>query len=178
MNERMFRIRKYLCRGCIGVMSTFLLHHANAQQTICASGGDGSGAGGTISFSIGQTVFSTVEGAGGIIIEGVQQPYEITAITGLEDSRYMELIAYPNPATDHLMLKVRTEDVDILSYQLFDMRGTVIQSKVLSSEALSIPVQSLPSAVYFLKIFENRSVNAGQGTSHSEPIKVFKIIKK
>jgi hypothetical protein len=48
-----------------------------AQEAIPASGGNGSGNGGSVSYSIGQVVDATYTGLSGSVAQGVQQPYEI-----------------------------------------------------------------------------------------------------
>ena len=55
-----------------------------AQKNTVASGSVAIGAGGTVSYSIGQTDFIAATGGGGRITQGVQQPYEIFVVTGIE----------------------------------------------------------------------------------------------
>jgi hypothetical protein len=47
---------------------------AFAQQAVLAAGGEATGAGGTVSFSVGQIDFVEATGAGGKANQGVQQP--------------------------------------------------------------------------------------------------------
>ena len=46
-----------------------------AQQNSVSAGGDVSGSGGTVSFSVGQIDYLSITGAGGSVAQGVQQPY-------------------------------------------------------------------------------------------------------
>ena len=82
-----------------------------AQEAIPATGNDAYGNGGSASYSVGQLVFNMNTGTNGSEAQGVQQPYEISVVIGigevLED--YLELTAYPNPATDYLMLRVDSD---------------------------------------------------------------------
>lgn len=48
-----------------------------AQQTVPATGGIATGSGGTVSYTVGQAVYTTQTGSGGTITQGVQQPFEI-----------------------------------------------------------------------------------------------------
>ena len=77
-----------------------------AQEAIPASGGEASGTGGTTSYSIGQVVYTINTGTNGSVAEGLQQPYEISMVTGIEQAKEINLLfsAYPNPATDLLIL--------------------------------------------------------------------------
>ena len=47
------------------------------QQAVLGGGGEATGSGGTVSYSIGQIAY-TSKGAGGTVSEGVQQAFEVT----------------------------------------------------------------------------------------------------
>ena len=136
-----------------------------AQETVSATGGDATGSGGTVSYSVGQVVYTTAMGTNGSVAQGVQQPYEVSVTTGVyETSINLEMNVYPNPTTNYLILKV--EDADKFSYQLFDMQGKVIENNIVIANSTTIKMKEFPKATYFLKI-----------TSNNQVIKTFKIIK-
>jgi hypothetical protein len=56
-----------------------------AQDTTPASGGNATGTGGSVSYTIGQIVYTTNSGTNGSLSQGVQQPYEISLVTGIEE---------------------------------------------------------------------------------------------
>jgi hypothetical protein len=139
-----------------------------AQNAVPASGGNASGAGGTLSFTVGQVVYSTYIGTNGSVAQGVQQPYEISVVTGLEESGInLNLSAYPNPATDYLILRVENYEVGNLRYQLYDINGNILLSNNVEGNETNISMQNFLPATYFLKV-----------TDKNKEIKVFKIIKK
>ena len=45
-----------------------------AQESVNATGGDASGSGGSVSYSVGQITYQTHTGINGSVAEGVQQP--------------------------------------------------------------------------------------------------------
>lgn len=145
------------------------LTNLKAQVAITATGGDASGGGGSMAFSTGQVVYSTNTGTNATTIQGVQQPFEISELTGIDTAKDLTLYysAYPNPTSDYLTLKVEHEDHNHLLYQLFDSNGVILISKKLQGTETSIPVSHLTPATYILKVRKN-----GQW------IKTFKIIKK
>jgi len=53
-----------------------------AQESVNAAGGNASGSGGTVSYTVGQVVYTTKTGTNGSVAEGVQQAYEISDPTG------------------------------------------------------------------------------------------------
>lgn len=139
-----------------------------AQEAIPASGGNASGTGGSVSYSVGQVVYTTNTGTNGSVAQGVQQPYEISVVVEIEQAKDINLIcsAYPNPATDFLTLEVEIAANEKLFFQLYDMMGKLLVSKRLIDIRTTIPMTNLAPATYFLKITDNQKV-----------IKTFKIIK-
>ena len=149
-----------LCLGLSGLQ---------AQESINASGGEATGSGGSVSYSVGQVVYTTHAGANGSVTEGVQQPFEISIVTGIEQAKGIVLscTAFPNPTTDYLTLKIDNYNLSNLNFQLFDITGKLIESKGIESNETSITMSDLVPAAYFLKVTNNQT-----------EVKTFKIIKK
>jgi hypothetical protein len=78
-----------------------------AQQSTNSSGGNATGSGGKVSYSVGQIVYTSTAGSGGSASQGVQQPYEIFTL-GIDDFSNINLtmIVYPNPTTTLVNLKI------------------------------------------------------------------------
>ena len=139
-----------------------------AQEAIPASGGNASGGGGTVSYSVGQVFYTTIANENGSVAQGVQQPYEISTVTAIEEAKGINLnvSAYPNPATDYLQLKIENYESESLFYQLYDLNGKLLIHKKLEDNITSIPMNAFSPGTYFLKITDNK-----------KEIKTFKIIK-
>ena len=58
-----------------------------AQESTQTSGGEATGEGGTVNYTVGQVAYDTHTGTTGSVAEGVQQPYEISVVIGIEDIR-------------------------------------------------------------------------------------------
>jgi hypothetical protein len=139
-----------------------------AQQSISTSGSEATGAGGTVSYTVGQAAYSTFSANEGEISQGVQQPYEITLMPTGEDTYGInpELSIYPNPATDYLLLKVKDYTPCNFSYQLYDLNGKLLKNKKLESCETIIQVDKLSRSIYFLKVIDNET-----------EVRTFKIVK-
>lgn len=148
----------------IGLGLTELLAQ-NAQPT---SGGVASGGGGTMSYTVGQLVYTTNTGSGGTISQGVQQSYEIWIITDTNEGKQITLSVsvFPNPTSDYLILHFQNSDIKELSYQLIDINGKTLENKSITGSETSINMNKLVRATYFLKV-----------TNGNTDIKTFKIIK-
>ena len=57
-----------------------------AQEAIPTSGGDASSNKGSVSYSVGQIVYSSNTATNGTVTQGVQQAYEIYVTTGIEET--------------------------------------------------------------------------------------------
>ena len=142
-----------------------------AQESVNATGGNASGSGGTVAYSVGQVVYTTNIGTNGSVAQGVQQPYEISVVTGLEEAKGINLTvsAYPNPTTDYLTLEVdasTTLSIQSMAYQLYDMQGKLLQNEKITSNQASIVMSNLVPATYFVKVIQG-----------NKEVKTFKIIK-
>ena len=139
----------------------------HAQETVTTSGGDATGTGGTASYSVGQVVYTTATGTNGSVAQGVQQPYEISTTVGINETTIqLELSVYPNPTTNYLQLKVDSEKLENLNFQLIDLQGKVIENKKVTANSTTISMEALPKAIYFLNV-----------TKDNQVVKTFKIIK-
>lgn len=152
----------------IGILVLFFVTIiSHAQQATVASGGDASGSGGTVAYSVGQIDCINISGTNGIVAQGVQQPYEISLILGTNNhSIDLALVAYPNPTSNFLTLNIGNLDFSELSFQLFDINGKLIESRKIISNAEKILMENLQNATYVFKIINS-----------NKELKTFKIIK-
>jgi hypothetical protein len=145
-----------------------LCDFCNAQQAISTAGGEATGAGGTVSYTIGQVAYTYFAGTGGTITQGVQQSYEILVLKSTDDKYgiHLEFSVYPNPVNEYLTLKVENETIINMAYQLYDMNGTLLENRKLEGSETYIQMDKLAPASYILKV-----------TNYEKEIKTFKIVK-
>jgi len=160
----MKHIKSFLCLLLLSGLCTAI----HAQSTIPATGGNATGSGGSVSYTIGQILYSTFTGTTGTSAQGVQQPYEISVVTSLKEAKDINLICsvYPNPTDNFLTLKVGDYENANFSYWLYGVSGNLIETKKVLSNETQISLGNQVSGSYFLKI-----------TSGNKEIKTFKIIK-
>ena len=140
----------------------------NAQETIAVTGGNATGSGGTVSYTVGQIQYNTYSETNGTVAQGVQQPYEISVVTAIQNTEgiILECLVYPNPTRGEFKLVVKTKEFKNLRFQLYDLNGIRIQDKKVESEETEVPMDGLSPSTYFLKVL-----------SGNKGIKTFKIIK-
>lgn len=138
------------------------------QQSIVTGGGDARGTNGSSSFSIGQWMIGLDEGPNGTVSYGVQQPIEISTITGIDDCAGINLTcsAYPNPVIDLLILEIPDGRFSNLQMTLYNSTGTMLEQKNVEAEKSEIAMGNRMAGIYILTV-----------TSEQNNIKSFKIIK-
>jgi hypothetical protein len=145
----------------------FALTGLKAQEATTATGGNASGTGGTVSYSVGQVAYEFVSSTGGAINEGVQQPYEFLTVGIIENNNIsISYSIYPNPTTSTVNLKVENQSLENLSFQLYDINGKQLLKEKITSNETSITMGSYASGNYFLKVTDN-----------NKEIQTIKIIK-
>lgn len=146
-----------------------------AQEVVSAAGGDAMGSGGSESYSIGQVAYSTYSVTTGSIAEGVEQPYEITAMTGINSAiaTNLSISVFPNPTSADLVLKVDASgvsDIRAMQARLYDINGKILESRKITGEETSISMSELNPGTYFLKVMRIKKAS-------SQTIRTFKITK-
>ncbi|MGY6562907.1 MAG: T9SS type A sorting domain-containing protein [Luteibaculaceae bacterium] len=137
-----------------------------AQQSINASGGNVENEFGSMSFSVGQLLYHTVQNESISIIEGVQQAFDISVVTQIKENEFeINLSAFPNPTSSFLNLSL-SEFNPSLEYMLFDGPGSRVSTGRIIAKVSQIDMQYLASGLYFLSVF-----------SDGKLIKTFKVIK-
>lgn len=151
----------------------FVFSSINAQKAIVTSGGNTSNGNYSASYSIGETTQHSSINAEGILVQGVQQPYEIFDVstlnveTAVVNNNDASIKIYPNPSKDYVNLSISNFKEMNASYQLYDLFGKLIKHSQIQSLKTQIEMNSYAAGTYFLKI-QNPNGNF---------IKTFKIIK-
>ena len=139
------------------------LGHAYSQQTSVTSGGEGSGTGGSLSYSIGQVLYRAVAGSEYNITNGVQQAYEVYEIVANDEEIDVSIHVFPNPTNDQLTLEAG--DPNNLSYELYDLQGRSLSKHAITNLQTHIDVLQV-AGTYILKVMKSRRT-----------VKLFKVIR-
>ena len=123
-----------------------------SQENTVTTGGDATGAGGSVSYSIGQIDYTSNTSATGNVNQGVQQPFELfIEVVGLEALQSLNISAYPNPTNEYLILTL-TDPAKEMHYQLRDMTGRIIIDGGFSGGEAKIDMRPMAAGSYMLSI--------------------------
>lgn len=152
---------------CVTIFSVIGLTALHAQEAVPSAGGDASGSGGIVSYTVGQVGYTTNTGTNGSELQGVQQVYEIFTV-GIKDeiTTNISLAIFPNPTIENLTLHVQDFNGEKLIYQLFDMQGKLLTNNQITSNQTEINLNNFPPSTYFINVLQE-----------NKKIQFFKIIK-
>ncbi len=137
-----------------------------SHQVLSASGGDATGIGGSVAFSVGQIVYTTSTGTTGSVAQGVEQAYEIYSVGIKETALNISLSIFPNPTSDFLTLKVEDYNNETLFFYLLDEQGKLILSEQIKNQNTQLSMSTLARGSYFINILQT-----------NKKIQTFKVIK-
>ena len=130
---------------------------------MATAGGNKTIENGSVSFTIGQSCYSTKSGSY-IVQQGVQQAYSVKKETNINNNT--GIIIYPNPAVESITLEINNYNLQNLSYYLYSSIGELIAIEKIESIKTNIDMSKLSVAAYFL-ILRDKNTN----------IEEFKILK-
>ena len=135
-----------------------------AQSSVVSAGGEATGDG-SVSFSVGQTAYTTATNENGSLSQGVQQAYVITEETGIEITQ-IQLRAFPNPTNDVLNLTIDGGDFKKMTYALYNNTSKLMTKGSVNGSETQISMGAYKAGVYFLDV-----------KAEGKSVKKFKIVK-
>lgn len=138
-----------------------------SQSTNSSAGGKATG-NGSVTYTVGQNIYTTNIGTNGSVSQGVQQSLEIFVLSN-KDFKELNLNAYtyPNPTKDKVTLELSNLELINLSFTLFDIKGRTLLKGIIKEKNTNIIMKDYSAGVYLLKVHQQ-----------NKELKTFKIIKK
>ena len=135
------------------------------QEVISSASGLFSNSSGSIYFTIGECLTSTLRSNDLALTQGFHQTFlSISDIYTIGDLDF-EITVFPNPATDFITIKV--EKLQDLDYIIYNMYGVVMEKKKIVETESDVSFKTLPPSIYIIKVLQN-----------DKEIRTFKIIKR
>lgn len=139
----------------------------HAQQAVVPAGTEANGAGGTLSWTLGQVDASFLSMTGGTVAQGVQQPVEFLTVSTTEVVGPSWITLLPNPTNEGITVRLDEATVGCTRYRLMDTAGKLLASGRITGASTIIPLADRPAAPYLIQILRD----------NSDPV-VFRIIKQ
>lgn len=151
----------------IAFVLTWISLGSMAQSSFISAGDNISSLDGSVSYSMGQMFYQQTTGSS-YLIEGVQQPYEISVLTDVSEVETFDWKpeVFPNPVQDLLSIKLNCEDWQNVKITLQNTSGQVLADLYMGDLLSCINMSPFSPGVYFLHVQKSENQT-----------KVFKIIK-
>ncbi|MCC7298871.1 MAG: T9SS type A sorting domain-containing protein [Bacteroidia bacterium] len=141
---------------------TLIMPKIYAQQTMAAAGGDATGSGGSISYTIGQVDYISANSAAGFINQGVQQPYEMFSVNMENFESNFNIIAFPNPATTTINVNIESLiNGGLADIAVVDALGKVVIKQSTDRSSTEINLSNVSPGIYQLVVktkTENKTI--------------------
>jgi hypothetical protein len=139
----------------VSILFATLYFNVSGQSNTTAAGGDASGSGGTVAYSLGQVSYIVASGNGGTANQGVQQAFEIFTIGSVDEQFEVSISIFPNPTLGYLNLEVLGIPFEKLTYQIFSSQGKLILMGNFTGSHSRIDLGELPAATYTMQIINS-----------------------
>lgn len=127
---------------------------ALAQEAVVPAGGNATGSGGSLSYSVGQLVYTVISDQNNSIVQGVQQPYEISVVISVPEVQPMNnVLLYPNPTENEVVLRLNLTEG--LYYRIIDIKGAFMESRMIMADQTIIDMSRYSASTYLLELIQN-----------------------
>lgn len=123
----------------------------------------------SVSWTLGEIAVETLESSSIILTQGFQQGYyEITSVDGPVMSN-LDLKVYPNPATDHIYISLKSDEVKSALIEIYNIDGKLVLNEKWEyiDGPYKIDINGFGSSQYILRISD----------SSGKLLQTYKIIK-
>lgn len=127
------------------------------QEVLSTAGRIFSSNGVNLSWSIGETVTSTVNDGNTTLTQGYQQAN--LSISAVEENIANTYSVFPNPTHNQFTIKSGNRIKEPLTGVLFNMEGKLIQKIIISEISTVVYLDEIPQGIYVLTITENKQEN-------------------
>ena len=139
------------------------------MDTIIASGNDATGSSGSVTYSIGQVFYTSIEESEYNVVQGIQhqETYNSLDTQDVIEPK-TEISIYPNPTTDFVNINMEGYELEngLKSYQLYDFQGRLLKQNTINQNETQVNLSDLSSSIYLLQVYVD-----------NKALKTFKIIK-
>jgi len=134
------------------------IEYGKAQSNVIVAGTNVITTNGSVSFTVGQIDYINAINGSGNINQGVQQPFEIYKVTGIDDTRLAEVDIQisPNPSFGDMTLSITCPSFEQkhLYYVVATIAGDKLLQQEISSPQTPINLKCLSAATYFITIYD------------------------
>ncbi|PLX26212.1 hypothetical protein C0581_04930 [Candidatus Parcubacteria bacterium] len=141
----------------------FLSISSIAQELISNNGAYYSNANGSLTWSVGEAVITTISDGTDTLTQGFHQSR--FSFVSIYESYFEDIsvIIYPNPTANQFSIDINTSDISGFTYTMFDLNGKLLCKKEIANNITDVDMQNYPAATYYVSVYKDGiSVKATQ----------------
>lgn len=132
---------------------------ASAQNAVVPTGAEGTGSGGTLSYTIGQVAFNRPGSLSGTVAEGVQQPFEVFSTSIADEATQVHATITPNATGTGVEVMLGAPLNGPVRVELTDATGRLLMTDRMKGSSIAVPMEALPAALYLVSLeHEGRTI--------------------
>lgn len=148
-NKSILSIYRLLCLVFLASSATA---QTVSQQATAASGGSFQGTQGSLDWTIGESITTSLMNTNNALTQGFQQP-SIKITQSVTDEIGVHGIAvYPNPTADAVYVDIAKTGGESASYSLYDSQGKLIESHSINGSQNAISLACFSAGTYILQV--------------------------
>ncbi len=128
--------------------------HTRAQHAAATSGGDATGTGGTVNWTLGQPAYEPTTAPGGSVYCGVQQPYE-WLVTATPGHSAPTVALWPNPAAEGITLQWTSATQGPARYTVHAADGALVGEGRFEGSTAHLALGHLSAGTYTVQVFQS-----------------------
>jgi hypothetical protein len=145
-------MRKTILITILMILSGLIWAQESSLQVISASGTDFSGENYSISYTLGEPIYTTLVSDDYVLTQGFHQTsYTVTRLDQYAEEE-LDIQVYPNPTTRFLNV---VSDNSNYSCLLFDMSGRIIAKENVTSGSITLDLAAYSEGAYYLNIIDS-----------------------
>ena len=135
-----------------GVLLLLPLTELSAQQIALPAGGEATGAGGYLSFSVGQVADVTATGIGGFVAQGVQQTYDDLSTGAHVDLPPAMVTLSPTITSDLVQVLAHDVACHMMHITLLDAAGRALTQRTVAGPVAELSLAMLAAGSYHVRV--------------------------
>jgi hypothetical protein len=125
-------------------------------QSFNALGGNASGNGGSVSYSVGQLVYTMEQSESGSVSQGVQRPYRLVSAEIPPSAPVLRFQVLPNPTDGDLLLRLNEKPEENPDFRVTDLQGrNLLEGKVQFPDT-QVQLSGFPSGTYLIQVHDSK----------------------
>lgn len=122
------------------------------NEVVSAAGESSSSTSFNVDYTVGEPVIELTSSTNFNVSQGFHQPS--LYVTAIEDVELSDIICYPNPVNDNLVVEIPSSYTNAFVYTIYDLSGKILSTETIQSGSNIIDMKHFAVGNYLLQVTE------------------------